>query len=176
MHQHEQHKNIPNKNKQLLIPKRYKLPITLNTTAKDKAQNAAQQRLINNAARRISNNKNSERREWHKSNEQTQTRRKAYSHKQKARAKRGQSNTISAVKSRGTRDERAGASPHGGPLTRLVIYSIYRLLYIKLLSRMSCEARSPTGSDPRDTKQNTAKSILTTRHYYNTSEQKICGK
>ncbi|MCX4359071.1 MAG: hypothetical protein OSJ22_05485, partial [Rikenellaceae bacterium] len=46
---------------------KHKLPTTLNTTAKDKAQNAAQQRLINNAARRISNNKNSERKEWHKS-------------------------------------------------------------------------------------------------------------
>ena len=37
MHPREQYKNIPNKNKQLLIPKKYKLPTTLNTTAKDKA-------------------------------------------------------------------------------------------------------------------------------------------
>ena len=50
MHQHEQYKNVPNKNvpnknKQPLIPKKHKLPTTLNTTAKDKAQNTAQQRL-----------------------------------------------------------------------------------------------------------------------------------
>ncbi len=61
----------------------------------------------------------------------------------KARAKRGQSNTTSAVKSRGTRDERAGASPIGGPLIRLVIYSIYRLFYIKSLSRMSHSSGPP---------------------------------
>ncbi len=41
MHPYEQHKNVPNKNKQPLTPKKYKLPTTLNTTAKDKAQNAA---------------------------------------------------------------------------------------------------------------------------------------
>ena len=45
MHPHEQYKNVPNKNKQPLIPKKHKLPTTLNTTAKDKAQNTAQQRL-----------------------------------------------------------------------------------------------------------------------------------
>ena len=37
--------------------KRYKLPTTLNTTAKDKAQKIAKQRLIKNAARRIPNSK-----------------------------------------------------------------------------------------------------------------------
>ncbi len=41
MHPHEQHKNVPNKNKQTRLKrKRYELPTTLNTTAKDKAQNA----------------------------------------------------------------------------------------------------------------------------------------
>ncbi len=101
MHQHEQHKNIPNKNKQPLIPKRYKLPTTLNTTAKDKAQNAAQQRLIKNAVRRILHTKAPS----------------------EARAIRHNS----AVKSRGTRDERAGASPIGGPLTRLVVTAFIAL-------------------------------------------------
>ena len=46
MHPHEQYKNVPNKKQTELKRKRYKLPTTLNTTAKDKAQNAAQQRLI----------------------------------------------------------------------------------------------------------------------------------
>ena len=75
MHQHEQHKNIPNKNKQPLIPKKHKLPTTLNTTAKDKAQKAAQQRLINNAARRTSCLSEAS---GINTNKQTQTRRKVY--------------------------------------------------------------------------------------------------
>ncbi len=104
MHPHEQYKNIPNRNKQPLIPKKHKLPTTLNTTAKDKAQNAAQQKLIKNAARRT--------------------------RPSEARAIKPNS----AVKSRGTRDERAGASPNGGPLIRLVIYSIYRFFHIQLPS------------------------------------------
>ncbi len=66
----------------------------------------------------------------------------------KARAKRGQSNTNSAVPFRGTRNERAGASPNGGPLTRLVIYSISRLHYIKSLYQTPRPARSPAGSGP----------------------------
>ena len=143
MHPHEQHKNIPNRNKQPLIPKKHKLPTTLNTTAKDKAQNATQQRPIKNAVRRIPNSRIPNEASSVNQNKQIQTRRKAYSHKQKARAKRGQSNTNSAVKSRGTRDERAGASPNGGPLTRLVIYNIYRLPYIKLLSRASRSSGPP---------------------------------
>ncbi len=46
--------------------------------------------------------------------EQIQTRRKAYSLHQSPERSEG-NQTHSAVKSRGTRDERAGASPHGGP-------------------------------------------------------------
>ncbi len=38
----------------------------------------------------------------------------------------GQSDTTSAVKSRGTRDERAGASPNGGPLYDWVIIGYFR--------------------------------------------------
>ena len=74
--------------------------------------------------------------------------------KAKARAKREAIKHNSAVKSRGTRDERAGASPIGGPLTRLVTYTIYRLLYIKSLSRTSREARSPRRLRPKTLKKN----------------------
>ena len=74
MHPHEQYKNVPNKNKQPLIPKKHKLPTTLNTTAKDKAQNATQQRPIKNAVRRIPNSKIPS--EASSINEYTQTRHK----------------------------------------------------------------------------------------------------
>ncbi len=83
MHPHEQYKNVPNKNKRDLKRNANKFPTTLNTTAKDKAQTTATNK----------------------------ERRKAYPHKQKARAKREAIKHNSAVKSRGTRDERAGASP-----------------------------------------------------------------
>ncbi len=62
----------------------------------------------------------------------------------------GQSNTISAVKSRGTRDERAGASPNGGPLYDWVVIGCFRLTQVQLFSRNSREARSPAGSVPCD--------------------------
>ena len=55
----------------------------------------------------------------------------------------GRSNTTSAVSSRGTRDERAEASPNGGPLTRLVIYSIYRFPHIKLPSPSAARRGPP---------------------------------
>ena len=75
-------------------------------------------------------------------NEQTQTRRKM-SHTGESPSEARAIKHNSAVKSRGTRDERAGASPNGGPLTRLVIYNIYRLPYIKLLSRASRSSGPP---------------------------------
>ena len=43
MHPHEQYKNVPNKKQTGLKRNRYKLPTTLNTTGKDKAQKATQQ-------------------------------------------------------------------------------------------------------------------------------------
>ena len=109
MHPREQHKNVPNKNKKPLIPKKHKLPTTLNTTAKDKAQKVAQQQLIKNAARRIPNNK-------------------------KFRAKRGQSNTIPPLNP----EERGMSGPEPPPsearLHGWLFYSIYCLLHIQLLS------------------------------------------
>ena len=72
-------------------------------------------------------------------NKQIQTRRKAYPHKQKLLASLGASNTKYAGPFRGTRNERAEASPTGGPLTQLVIHSIPRLLYIKYF--LECSAR-----------------------------------
>ena len=64
MHQREQHKNVPNKNKKPLIPEKHKLPTTLNTTAKDKAQERRPTTTDQNAARRITIVKALERIEW----------------------------------------------------------------------------------------------------------------
>ena len=58
--------------------KRYKLPTTLNTTEKDKAQKVAQQRLIKNAVRCIPSSKIPNKASSVNKNELTQTRRKAY--------------------------------------------------------------------------------------------------
>ena len=55
-------------------------------------------------------------------------------------------------------------SPNGDTLTRLVIYSIYRLLYIKSLYQAPRETRSPAGSGPCDIRQGIAKSTLATRY------------
>ena len=116
--------------------KRYKLPTTLNTTAKDKTQNAAQQKLIKNAARHTC---------------PSEVRAIKYN---------------SAVESRGTRDERAGASPHGGPLTRLVVIvftplTLYKITFLNVTLR-----RSPAGSVPCDAGQNNAKINFPPRHNY----------
>ena len=81
-------------------------------------------------------------------NKQIQTRRKAYPHKQKLLASLGASNTNSAVPFRGTRNERAEASPNGGPLTRLVVIIFHALWTFNRLLNLHAPTRSPAGSGP----------------------------
>ncbi len=81
-------------------------------------------------------------------NKQIQTRRKAYPHKQKLLASLGASNTNSAVPFRGTRNERAEASPTGGPLTRLVVIVFHALWTFNRLLDLHAPTRSPAGSGP----------------------------
>ncbi len=74
-----------------------------------------------------------------------------------SRAERGQSNTLSAVPSRGMRDERAGASPpNGGPLYDWVIIGCFRLTQVQLFSRKSrlcVPPQAPSFVMPRETSQ-----------------------
>ena len=96
MHPHEQYKNAPNKNKRDKSGNANKLPTTLNTTAKDKTQNTP--------------------------NNDQPKRRKAYQHKQKARAKREASNTIPPLNP----EERGMSGPEPPPSEARVSYSNHR--------------------------------------------------
>ena len=95
--------------------KHYKLPTTLNTTAKDKAQNAAQQRPNKNAARRIptANSRRKRKRKYRTSRLKHAVRR--IPHRQKAPSEARAIKHNSAVKSRGTRDGAGRSLPNGGP-------------------------------------------------------------
>ncbi len=145
MHPHKQYKNIPNKNKQLLIPKKYKLPTTLNTTAKDKAQNTAQQRLIKNAVRRIRRSRKPER------------------ESESPERSEGNQTQLPPLNP----EERGMSGPEPPPSEARVSYSNHRpfplILHPAILSARR-EARSPAGSGPCDVEQGPAKTALTIRH------------
>ena len=93
MQPHEQYKNVPNKTDET----KAEIQQTSNYTKHNCKRQGTESNLTTtnqNAVRRIPNSKIPSEASSVNMNERTQTRRKAYSHKQKARAKREASNTI----------------------------------------------------------------------------------
>ncbi len=127
--------------------KRYKLPTTLNTTAKDKAQKVAQQRLINNAARRIPNNKiPSVASSINRTSRLKYTARRTRTGRKPERSEGNQTQLPPL-----NPEERGMSGPEPPPSEARVSYSNHRpfplILHPVILSARR-EERSPAGSDP----------------------------